>query len=75
VTDFERVVAILLALYLLIGAVFALSMLNGVLRDVTRPTTWPEWRSYWFANTVCFLRWSAGWLPIVLFYCLREDEK
>jgi hypothetical protein len=74
VSDFERMLAIALALYMAIGTVFALSVLSGLLARVARPQTGAEWRAFWFANVTCFLRWSTGWLPIVLWYWLREDR-
>lgn len=67
----ERIALIALALYLAIGSIFALSVLSGVLQRV--PYKVRDHRIiFWMTNIILYLRWTAAWLPIVMYYQIRR---
>jgi hypothetical protein len=60
-----------LILYLLIGAVFALSILSSLFHRMPvrlRQDVERDKFIVWMTNIIVFLRWSCGWLPIVIYY-------
>jgi len=65
--DCRMLALALLGLYFAAGAFFAYSVLSGVLRRLN-----PIYRTnrlrFWMTNAILFVRWSCGWLPIVLYY-------
>jgi hypothetical protein len=63
----------ILSLYLAIGSIFAVSILSGVLRRV--PYKVRDHRIvFWLTNIILFFRWTAAWLPIIMYYEIRRGR-
>jgi hypothetical protein len=66
----DKILLIMLLLYLAIGAVFALSILSGVLARLPLNMRRPR-HLYWATNVICFVRWTCAWFPIVMWSFIR----